>query len=234
MGGPLVFTRKLLIRSIGVLALTAAVTACGSSGSSSSHNTPATPAGGASAPSSAKATGPSIKVGAICTCSGPLGASAVASGDTIRAWAKSVNASGGLEGHPVDLIYFDDAGSPGMAATDAATLISDHVAAIVDLSFDSSAWAAPVTAAKIPVIGGEEDTVIYVTNPDFYSTSETQDALVYSEVALAKQAGAKSAGIVACAESPACASELPLAKKAGNQLGIADAYSALIPATAPS
>lgn len=228
--------RRRLLRAVGVLVLLAAVAACGSTSPHGSANTSApTAKSGTNAGSAASsATGTPIKIGAICSCTGTLGIYSVAAGDVIHAWAKSVNASGGLSGHPVALIYFDDGASPGTAATDAQTLVSDHVAAVVDLSLLDPAWASIMASAKIPVIGGEEQSQEYLTNPDFYSTTQTADSFVYSIVAIAKEAGATSIGTVVCAESPACAIEIPAVKTYGARLGVPQVYATSVSATAPN
>ena len=49
-----------------------------------------------------------IKVGFICSCSGSVfGAFNVPAEDEYKAWASTVNASGGINGHPVQVIYKD-------------------------------------------------------------------------------------------------------------------------------
>lgn len=230
-------SRTRLVRCLGVLAMVAALTACSSSATHASSNTSGTTERGRkSTPSSATPTGPAIKVGVICTCSGVgLESASLSDGsDVLRAWAKSVNASGGLAGHPVDLVFLDDTGKPGQAIVDAQTLLSDHVAVIADLSLLPSTWASEVSAAKIPVVGGESEDPTYTTNPDFYTVSETDDTAVYGVVAVAKEAGASNIGAVVCAEAVTCAEAVPLAKTAGRQLGVPLLYRASVSSTAPN
>lgn len=228
-------TRRF-VRCLGVVVLLAAAAACSSNGKHSSSNTVATTAASGGTPSSVAGTGPALKVGVICTCSG-LGlesADGADAMDVLRAWAKSVNTSGGLEGHPVDLMFFDDQGNPGRGIADAQTLVGDHVAVIADLSLFPSSWANEVNAAKIPVIGGASEDLEYTTNPDFYSVSETDDTAVYGVVAVAKQAGAANIGAVVCAEAASCAEAIPLVKTAGHQVGVPLVYSAAVSSTAPN
>jgi branched-chain amino acid transport system substrate-binding protein len=151
----------------------------------------------------------------------------------LHAWAKSVNASGGIEGHPVDLMFFDDASSPGTSVTDAQTLISDHVAVIVDNSLFDTTWANAVNAAKIPVVSGDQAPV-FDTNPDFFSVTQTFGSLFYAETSIAKKAGASNMGTLVCAEAATCLAELPGIKAAGQQLGIPLVYNTEVSATAPN
>src|SRR5262245_62537004 len=81
---------------------------------------------------SAAPSGAPIKVGVICSCSGPFGTYIGAAGKVADAWAKSVNASGGINGHPVDITILDDASTPGTSVTRAQSLIDDGVHVILD------------------------------------------------------------------------------------------------------
>lgn len=226
---------KNVARGIGVFVLLlAALTACSSSSNkpTTSGTSPATATGG-STPSSSAATGVPVKLGAICTCSGAFASTVIDASDVFHAWVKSVNASGGIAGHPVDLTFLDDAGGPGSSVTDVQQLISDHVAAIADLSLFDSVWASAVSAAKIPVISLEQSDV-FDTNPDYFSPIQTLRSQLYAQATLAKQAGATNVGLLYCAEAVVCAREVPALKTAAQQVGVNVVYNAAISATAPS
>lgn len=226
-------TMKCLARGMGVLALAAGLAACSSSSKPSSSKSSTSTATGGSTPSSAAATGSPIKLGMICSCSGPLGASVVGATDVFRAWMKTVNASGGLGGHPVELTYLDDGGSPGTSISDAQTLISDHVAAIMDLSLFDSAWVPTVAKAKIPMISGtqapSDDSNAYV-----FPVGQTFASLFDAQASIAKTAGGTNMGVLICAEAASCQAEVPFIKAADRQAGIPLVYNASISATAPN
>jgi branched-chain amino acid transport system substrate-binding protein len=82
--------------------------ACGS-GSSSSTIAGSSPS---SAASRGKPTGGSITIGTICSCSGLQAGQLGALGKVAQVWASNVNASGGINGHPVHLIVKDDGSNP--------------------------------------------------------------------------------------------------------------------------
>ena len=86
--------------------------------------------------SSSQAGAAPIKVGVICTCSGGGGFGVVLEPGlrVYKAWASSVNAAGGINGHPVQLITKDDAGNPSKAQAAATELVSAHVVAVADIS----------------------------------------------------------------------------------------------------
>ena len=157
----------MLIRARYVLAcalVAGILSACGYSSPSSSSSSNAS-----SAPTT-KLAGPAIPLGFICSCSGPE-ASAIGSTDkVIQAWAKYVNANGGINGHPVNVIVKDDAQNPATSLQDAKELVTqDHIVAMVgEESFVDSAWASYIAGAGVPVVGGINFEAPFVSNPDFY------------------------------------------------------------------
>lgn len=201
--------------------------ACGSSGGSSSGN----PSG--SRPASG-ASGTPVAVGAVCSCTGAYADNFNSVGKTIKAWANSVNAAGGIAGHPVKLIFKDDASNPGNSATAAQSLISQHVATIIDATLLSPTWEKAAAAAKIPVIGGDLTAASFYTNPDFYPSGGTLDYTAYADVLTAKQAGATNMGVIYCAEVPDCQTVFQQIKKTGKELGVPVIYSSAVSLTAPN
>ncbi len=170
----------------------------------------------------------------LCSCSGPFGSTIASAWEVVQAWQKSVNASGGLNGHPVNLTEKNNGSNPGTAATNAQSMISDKVAAIIDLDILDAVWQKPVTVAKIPVIGGNFSSTPFYTDPNWYPSGQTNDSITYAVVATAKQAGAKNLGQLYCAESVQCQESVPLIKADGQSLGVPDVYNASIAATAPN
>ena len=114
-----------------------AVAACGSSSTSSSaaSGTSSTPAGTtpAATGTSATPTGKPIALGAIVIETGPVssGGGYAYSANVAKGWAAWVNATGGLNGHPVTMKVLDDQASPSVTESDARQLVEqDHVAAV--------------------------------------------------------------------------------------------------------
>lgn len=219
----MVLSRKILAVVGAALAVAASVSACSSSSSTSGSGS-----------TSAKAAGSPIKVGVECSCSGPFGTTIADGWNVVQAWAKSVNASGGLNGHPVDLTEENNGSVPGTAATQAQTLISDKVDVIIDLDILDAIWEKTASAARIPVVGGNFSSPQYYTDPNWYPSGQTNDSITYAVVATARKAGATTLGQLYCAESAQCAESVPLIEAAGKTLGVKDPYNASIAATAPN
>src|SRR5581483_9182175 len=84
---------------------------------------PSTAAPGSGAP-------PDVVLGSFGTASGPIGANVAAIPVAVQAWAATVNAGGGLAGHPVRVVFGDDGGDPGRALALARRMVEvDHAVA---------------------------------------------------------------------------------------------------------
>ncbi len=230
--------KRVLMRSLAALSAVLAIAACSSSkGTTSSPTTGSqSSAGSGSAGSaSAQATGSPIKIGAICTCSGPLASETAQTPDIYKAWADSVNATGGINGHPIQVIVDDDAGSPGTSLSDVHQLIeSQHVIALVDMTDADETWASYVQSQNVPVVGSGTSTTPMYSNPDFYPEAQTEDALFPSIIDAAKDAGATNLALLYCAEAVQCQEGIAPLKQVGQQLGIPVSYASEISATAPN
>jgi branched-chain amino acid transport system substrate-binding protein len=231
----MVLRLKVVLAVAAVVAAVTSVGACSSNSSSSSATTwTAATASAGSGGTAAAASGSPVTVGVLCSCSGPFGTTVSQGYLVLQAWAKSVNAAGGLNGHPVTLVEKDNASVAGTALTNAQALVSAKVDAIIDLDILDEVWEKPVSAAGIPVLGGNFSSPSYYSDPNWYPSGQTNDSITYSVAATAKQAGATSLADFYCAESAQCQSSVPLIKTAGQSLGVPVVYSASISATAPN
>lgn len=189
-----------------------------------------------SASSPSGATKPAeIAIGVVGTFSGPESPLEAPAEPAIKAWADSVNASGGIDGHRVHLYVFDDQGNASTSVTDVQTLVEqDHVVAIVgEASISAAPWAPFVEAKGIPVVGGDDNDLVFLSNPDFYSAGGNLLSGYYGIAALARADGTKM-GNLYCAEVPACASTTTLLGAFGNPLGVSVAYSSEVSVSAPN
>jgi branched-chain amino acid transport system substrate-binding protein len=234
MGGRLGAGAGAMLLAVGLLA------ACSSSKHSTSSSPPASssatsgPAGSSSGTSTgAQATGTPLKIGVIGGFTGPLASSVYAALPAIQAWAASVNANGGVNGHPVQLVVDDDQSNPGTSTTDAQSLVSQHVLALFDISNFDSQWGAMVAKAHIPIIPMNSTTVGTLTSTNFFTPGETIDALPTAVAQAANKVGAKKLALLYCTESPACSELTAPIKKEAAANGVQMVYTDAISATAP-
>jgi branched-chain amino acid transport system substrate-binding protein len=188
-----------------------------------------------SSTSNAAASGSPIKIGVICDCSGALASAGTDAPDIYQAWADTVNAAGGINGHHVQVILDNDGSNPGTALTDVENLIqSDHVIALVDISNLDETFASFVKSHDVPVIGINTSETPMFSNSAFYPQAQTEDALFASVIDSAKSAGATNLGLLYCAEAVQCQEAIAPLKAATKALNLPLGYSGEISATAPS
>jgi branched-chain amino acid transport system substrate-binding protein len=224
---------------LAAVAATAGLSACGSGTHKSASPTSSASGGQASSVgttgSGSTPAGAPIRLGFICSCSGAQAGSLGHQADVMNAWADSVNAAGGINGHAVKLFTKDDAGNPSTALQDVKALVEqDHVQAIVGESSLADATFAPYLQAKgVPVVGGISADAAFSSNPDFYPSGSQLPMLIAGTVFLAKSNGSHVLGTAYCAESPVCAQVVPLVAGIGKLAGI-KTTSIKVSATAPS
>lgn len=176
-----------------------------------------------SAGASSGPKGSTLKIGAINNTSGScLGTPTQDVPNTLTAWQKWVNGHGGIAGHPVKVTQYNDNCDPGQSAADAQKLINAHVLAIIDGTQEDTSWSSAVTQAHIPVLCGIEtgNGLTCFGNPNFFPAGATVLSSLYGNVLAAKQAGAKTFGVVYCTETPSCSQALPLFTSYAKQLGM--------------
>ena len=108
-------------------------------------------------------TGSAYKVGVVLSASGPNAPLGQSEQQSLLLLEKQVNANGGINGHPLDIIIEDDASDPAKAATAAAKLINqDQVSALIGSSGTGPTLAiVPVVDnAKVPLISMAAGTKI--------------------------------------------------------------------------
>jgi branched-chain amino acid transport system substrate-binding protein len=185
----------------------------------------------------AKATGSTILIGSIETESSSAAAgTSTEAVDTLNAWVKYTNSTGGVDGHPVKVVIIDDKDDPAVGLAAAKTLAqTDHVAAIVGQSSETDeTWASYIQAQNVPVIGGTQIDTEWFTNPMFYPVGGTVIANIWGQMKSAAVQGIKKVGVLLCTETPACAQAQPLFKSEASSVGMTSVYNALASETQPS
>jgi branched-chain amino acid transport system substrate-binding protein len=100
-------------------------------------------AGWAPLPAQAQ-SGPPIKVGLATELTGPLAGNGKQILLTAQIWTEEINASGGLIGRPVELVYYDDQSSPANIPGIFAKLIDiDKADALISVATNLTAAAMP-------------------------------------------------------------------------------------------
>lgn len=183
------------LTAAGILAL--ATAACGSS-KSSSNSTASGSSGGSSATSTpaAAATGSPIKVMAFGqfqanTFSYPEGKT------SIDAAAKYINATGGINGHPIQVQDCNDQGDPNIAAQCARQAVSSGDVAVLGSYSQNAGQVLPILqAANIAYVGATAQSVADTTSSVSFPL-EGLNQIVFGGVGYGSTlVGCKKAGIL--------------------------------------
>jgi branched-chain amino acid transport system substrate-binding protein len=218
------------------------VSACGSSSSSTTSSKAVASASSSAATSTqsgaAAATGTPIRIGMLCSCTGLLQPEFGSIPQLVSVWEKSVNGSGGINGHPVQVLLKDVADSPAKAQAAARELVmTDKVMAVVgSMTSISPTYTAYFAGKGIPQIGGQPDDVAFETSPGFFPTGGNHASMIYGMLDAAKQDGRTKLSVIFCAEYPSCATLVPAmnATLAAVGGGMKLVYSGKVAASDPS
>lgn len=133
--------RKTLATILATAAVIAA--ACGGGGTTAPAATSAAPAAATSA-----APKPAIKLGALLPLTGPSGATGLDMKDGYELAKAQINASGGVNGAPIDIIYEDDKNDPATAVASFEKLANNDKVEVMMGGLASTISAALIEPAK--------------------------------------------------------------------------------------
>lgn len=181
-----------------------------------------------------------IVVGDIGEDSGPIGASIASSKVAAEAWEAYTNAHGGLNGHPVKIIFGDDATSTSTALSLATTMVTqDHVVAMFGLHAQDPEGSLLKFFAKdkIPIIGvGNSGNELTAESSAMYTTMAVAKSENDDQVAILKRIAPKNTkvGVIYCQGVTACTSEVATVKAYAPKVGLDVVYTASAPLVAPT
>ncbi|HEX6930807.1 MAG TPA: amino acid ABC transporter substrate-binding protein [Streptosporangiaceae bacterium] len=222
---------RFLTLGIAGAVVAATLAACSSSGS-----------GGTSPPSSSKKP---ILIGASLSLTGDFSADGKAFLRGYQLWVHDVNASGGLLGRKVKLVYLNDRSDPGQVVTNYTTLIStDHV----DLTFGpfSSLLTTPASAvaarngfAFIEGAGGAPSVFTAPANQQAHNVFDVSLPIVDEMVPFAQWVASLPASqrpktaAYPMADDPFADPPVQLTQTMLSKAGVKTVYSHIFPAEVP-
>lgn len=221
----------------GVDATTGDVTASGqaatSEGSAAGRGSADGSPGDAAA---APATGEPIVLGNVGTYSGPVGSSLAGAREGLLAWAQHINATGGINGRPVEVRVADDGNDPARTLSLIKDMVERQgVVALVGLFsvMSTSSVRSYIESSGVPVIGGDLIDASWVESPSFFPQGSSFETIAGALAKLAADAGTRNIGILTCAESPLCELGARIVSEAAPRYGARVVYTAQITITAP-
>jgi branched-chain amino acid transport system substrate-binding protein len=119
----------------------------------------------------------------------------------------SINAAGGINGHPVKFVTANDNSDSAQALTAAESQVqNDHVIAFVDNQQQATAQAEQtyVQGKQIPVVGGDLNLPVWFASPMYFPTGASLLANNYGQISTAQKSGSAKHAIWYCTDDPTC------------------------------
>ncbi len=148
-----------------------AAAACGSSSHSSTGATTGGSSASTAATGSAGATGSPYQIGFITSNTGGASSSYAGSVRGADARVDALNAAGGINGHPVKLVVYDDASTASGNQSAAQLLIQKGVLGVIDDTSFAFGGAAALSKANIPVTGASIDGPEWGASKNMFSVT---------------------------------------------------------------
>ena len=206
-----------------------------SPGAGKAAATPANPT--TPAPSPAKSV---IKIGSVGTHSGPVGGVLRGAIEALQVWQRFVNDRGGLDGHPVRILFVDDGGESARHLAAMRDLVErDKVIAFVQDSapIGNGRSSIPyIESKRVPVIGSETGSPWFYDSPMYFPQAPSGYLAFYAGVASHARAvalGKKKLATIACAEVNACQDADSIYAKYAPAQGFSHVYRARASVTQP-
>jgi branched-chain amino acid transport system substrate-binding protein len=154
----------------------------------------------------AQGTKAPLVIGMVGWLSGIGGQTSTYARDTLVAWSKAVNARGGINGHPVQLLIADDGGNESRSVSIVQDFVENKKAlAIVYYSGGSAVGVSNYAKSKgVPIIGGNIIEPVWTQNPMLFPTNAATDGHFWGAARLLKNAGVQKVATVFCTEVAAC------------------------------
>jgi branched-chain amino acid transport system substrate-binding protein len=192
---------------------TGAATANGAAGAAGRPVTGGTASGAVPSASSAavdpaaKAAGAPVAIGHIGTYSGVIGSLQAGGTRMAQIWAQSVNARGGLGGHPVRLVTADDGGDPARYLSITKDMVENQgvvafVGNMAPLSINGG--VKYLEEKKIPVVGGDLTNLAWFESPMLFAHGTWIIHTFWGAIRMAVQKGNTRVGLLYCAEAEIC------------------------------
>lgn len=174
--------------------------ASGKAGTASNLPAPTTPEGGS----------PAV-IATVGTLSGPVGATLSKVAEGVQVWVKFINDRGGVNGHPVKHLVYDDGLDPARhrAQVQEAIEVKSAIALVGDPEgITGEPSQAYVTSKRIPVIGSETAGQFFYKSPMYFPQAshglETMGAAIDAAAQTLVPTGKVQLGTLTCVEAQAC------------------------------
>jgi branched-chain amino acid transport system substrate-binding protein len=149
-----------------------------------------------------------LVIGTVGAYSGPGGTALAQGARALQVWGASVNAKGGVDGHPVKVIVMDDGGDAAKARSLMKELVEERKAVAVvgamTVVETLNSWRKYVEEKRMPVVGGSCGPE-WTASPMLFRQCPGSPAQVYGTARIGAKFGkSKQFGALFCSETESC------------------------------
>lgn len=152
--------------------------------------------------------GAPVVIGTVGSYSGPGGTALAQGARALQVWAATVNAKGGVHGHPVKLIVMDDGGDAAKARSLMKELVEERkavaVVAAMSVVETLNSWKGYVEEKKVPIIGGSCGPEWTKSPMLFRQCPASPEQIFGTALVGAKHGKSKKFGGLFCSETQSC------------------------------
>ncbi|HWD96738.1 MAG TPA: ABC transporter substrate-binding protein [Acidimicrobiales bacterium] len=188
----------------------------------------------ASSGASTKAKLVSYNIGIITSSTGSGATTLSVNVPTMNAWARSVNAVGGIKHHKVKIFLAQDSDAASALTAVQNLVKSDHIVALFDNSSEDYAFQTYVDSIKLPVVGTLFNGALYGKDNNWHTTGSPTSNLGVNLLTVIQKAGKSKIAALYCAEYAACNVVNQLFGPYLSSTGTSLSYVASISGTAPN
>jgi branched-chain amino acid transport system substrate-binding protein len=171
-----------------------------------------------------------IVIGIVGYFSGVGGGGLSGARDAWVAWSKSVNAKGGINGHPVQLLVGDDGGNAARSVTITRDFVENKGAIAISWVSIGMPIREYVESRSVPVIGSNPSTVEWNQSPMLFTPFSAGDGLQWGTANAMKSTGRSKVAFLYCVEVSDCGQSFGRsARAAGLQVVHESQYSVTQP-----
>ena len=202
-------------------------------GTSSSGSPPAGQRSIPSGPSATPEVGPRspVRMASVGTYSGPVGTILEPLLKGAQLWIKAVNAKGGVSGHEIQLLVYDDGGDPARHRAQVQEAVEHQGVIGFFANAEAVTGAATVEyleSKRVPVVGMDLGEIWAHSSPMYFPQASAGDELIRTvPLSIAQQVlarGKKRFGTLICVEAEACSRGDRIIAETAKQAGLDHVY----------
>jgi branched-chain amino acid transport system substrate-binding protein len=203
-------------------------------GAAPAPGSPAPAPGAGAAP--AAADKPPVVIGNVGDYSGLIGTLMKGGNVMAQVVARYINERGGLDGHPVQMVVGDAGGDPARALS----LVRDMVENKGAIALMGNLWVFSANGPRdylaekrIPVIGGDSTTQVWIDNPMYFSSGANFPGMALGAMKGLTDLDHTKQAVIYCAEAEQCGVWRDTARANAQRLGVDIVYEAQVSLAQP-